>query len=90
MTQSYRVQLQEENGGWSEAVFETHPSPIAESELPPALRKVLPQGVIPMLGFVTTPEERKLHAFMLISTPSMQVWGKACTSDGKVLDIEGP
>jgi hypothetical protein len=90
MTQSYRVHLQEETGGWSEATFETHSKPIPESELPPALRKELVQGVIPMLGFVTTEQQQKFHAFLLISTPSMQVWGRACTPAGKILEIEGP
>ena len=90
MTQSYRVQLQGENGGWIEATFETHATPLPENDLPAALKKELVQGVIPMLGFVTTPAQQKLHAFMLISTPSMQVWGKACTPGGRILEIEGP
>lgn len=90
MSQSYRVHLQEEKGGWCEATFETHPSPLPPSELPAALQKELVQGVIPMLGFVTTPRQEKLHAFMLMSTPSMQFWGKACTPAGRILEIEGP
>jgi hypothetical protein len=88
MSQSYRVQLQE-NGGWSETSFETPPTPVAQADLPAALQKALPDGVLPMVGFVSNSQQQKLPAFMLFDT-SMQLWGKACTSSGQLLHIEGP